>query len=154
MRHIRTKGAPTPGAYSQAVLVDPMTHCLLFLAGQTGNDPGSEGEAVVEGGIGPQTTQTLKNMLAIVLAAGGDAECFVAIDVFIKYDGDPKKARETFDAAYQAFFKEHGVTKGADNMPARVQVWVPEVPWEYPTEDTVIEIRGIAAIDRSLIRLD
>ena len=55
MRMIFTDKAPTPGAYSQGVLVDPRMHRILFLAGQTGNDKGREGEAVVEGGVGPQT---------------------------------------------------------------------------------------------------
>ena len=146
MKSIYTDIAPTPGAYSQGVLVDPTTHKLLFLAGQTGNDKASEGEAVVDGGVGSQTTQTLKNMLAVVKAAGGDADSFVSMDVFLKDSDDRKGSREAYDVAYRAFFAEHGRTKERGNMPARVQVWVSEVPWEFPLEDTVVEIRGIAAI--------
>ena len=149
-RHIFTGNAPTPGAYSQAILVDPLTHLLLFIAGQTGNDPSRNGEPVVDGGVGPQTTRGLNNMLGIVRAAGGNAGSFVAMDVFIKDGGDQKareKSRLAFDAAYRAFFSEHGITPAVpSNMPTRFQVWVPEVPWE--SEDTQIEIRGIAAIPR------
>lgn len=148
MQSIFTEKAPTPGAYSQGVLVNPATHNILFLAGQTGNDKNREGEAVVDGGYGPQTTQVLKNMLAIVEAAGGDASSFVAMDVFLKDCDDRKKSREDYDSAYRSFFAEHGRTKEQRNMPARCQVWVSEVPWEYPLEDTVVEIRGIAAIPR------
>ncbi len=84
MQRIFTDKAPTPGAYSQGVLVNPLTHNILFLAGQTGNDKSREGEPVVDGGVGPQTTQTLKNMLAIVKAAGGEADSFVRLQVFLK----------------------------------------------------------------------
>lgn len=148
MQSIFTNKAPTPGAYSQGVLVDPVTHKLLFLAGQTGNDKNRDGEAVVDGGYGPQTAQVLKNMLAIVEEAGGDASSFVAMDVFLKDCEDRKKSRQDYDSAYRAFFAEHGMSKEKGNMPARYQVWVSEVPWEYPLEDTVVEIRGIAAIPR------
>ncbi len=41
------------------------------------------------------------------------------------------------------------MSKEKGNMPARLQVWVSEVPWEYPTEDTVVEILGEAAIPKS-----
>ena len=127
-----------------------MTHLLLFIAGQTGNDSYPTGEPVVSGGVGPQTTRVLKNMLAIVEEAGGNAHSFVAMDVFLKDYGTSKSresSRLAFDAAYRAFFAEYGVTPVApNNMPTRFQVWVPEVPWE--SEDTQIEIRGIAAIQR------
>ena len=103
MRMIFTSKVPAPGAYSPGVLIDPLTHDLLFLAGQTANDPNKEGEPIVDGGVGPQTTQTLKNMLAIVEAAGGNAHSFVSMDVFIKDSSDRKGSREEYDTAYRAF---------------------------------------------------
>jgi len=148
MQNIFTDKTPTPGAYSQGVLVDPMNHKILFLAGQTGNDKSRDGEPVVEGGYGPQTAQVLKNMLAIVEEAGGDASSFVAMDVFLKDCEDRKKSREDYNSAYCEFFAQYGITREKGNMPARCQVWVSEVPWEYPLEDTMVEIRGIAAIPR------
>ena len=148
MKHIHTDNAPTPGAYSQGVLVDPTTHKILFLAGQTGNDRSRDGEPVVDGGYGPQTMQVLKKMVAIVEEAGGDASSFVTMDVFLKDSEDRKKSREDYNSAYCEFFAQFGITREKGNMPARYQVWVSEVPWEYPLEDTVVEIRGIAAIPR------
>ena len=67
MRHIYTSKAPTPGFYSQAVEVDPLTHTFLFISGQTGNDVNLKDEAVVDGGVGLQTTQSLKNLLLPML---------------------------------------------------------------------------------------
>lgn len=153
MKQIFTNAAPTPGAYSQAVLVDPMTHVLLFLAGQTGNDNSREGEPVVEGGVGPQTTQTLKNMLAIVKEAGGNITSFVSMMVFLKNCEDLKKSRIEFNEAYKAFLVSNRLCEEGGHLPVRAQVWVSEVPWEFPTEDTVVEIMGVAAIPRSSLNL-
>lgn len=156
MRFIGTREAPTPGAYSQGVLIDPATHKILFVAGQTANDVTVEQEACVPGGYGPQTTKCLENILAIVEAAGGNVRCLASLEVFLKNPGpltDPeelarqqKRSREEYNAAYETFFKRWGIEKPV--LPVRLQVWVSEIPWEYPTEDTRVEIRAIAAIPR------
>jgi len=84
MRHIFTNQAPTPGAYSQGVLVDPKTHEILFLAGQTGNDKNLEGEPVVGGGVGPQTTQCLRNIATILNHVCANPINLVSVDVFFE----------------------------------------------------------------------
>ena len=148
---VKTEKAPTPGLYNQGILSSGSKY--LFIAGQTGNISGVEGEPVIEGGIGPQTTQALKNLVAIVERAWRKytwtepAKCFVAIDIFLKDPGTPEARttqRELFNAAYEAFFREYGISK--NELPARCMVWVSEVPLESPLEDTVVEIKGIAAI--------
>lgn len=138
---VHTSKAPEPGAYSQGVGVGSREN-LVFLSGQTGNDPVS-GE-VVAGGVGPQTTQVLENLLAVVEKAGGHAGTIASLDVFIRYSEDPGGDRLQFAEAYEAFFKKFGMSREAGNMPARMQVWVSEIPWE--SEDTRIEIRGIAVV--------
>lgn len=151
--YLETTNAPTSGAYSQAVLVNTSMGNVrfVFLSGQTGNIPDTPGEPVIAGGIGPQTTQTLENLLAIVKYAYGYdepvAQYFVALDVFLKDPGTPEQRtiqRGLFNIAYNAFFEKHGIRK--DRLPARCMVWVAEVPLESPIEDTVIEIKGVAAI--------
>jgi len=149
MKHIRTSFAPEPGFYNQGVLVDPNSHTFLFLAGQTGNIPGIKDEPVIEGGVLAQTTQTLENLLSVVAAAGGDIHSFVALEVFIKDAGTDEgraASRKEFAAAYQKFFEKYNVPK--DKLPTRCLVWVSEVPLEYPVEDTLVEIKGVAAIPR------
>ena len=154
--YILTKEAPEPGSYSQAVSVDVGGAVLVFLAGQTGNIPGVDGEPVISGGIGPQTTQTLENIAAVVKVAGGRIDDIVELKVFLK-DGEGAgdilqhnraAARKTFNAAYVDFFRKHGRSKEANNLPARTMVWVPEVPLEFPTEDTVVEITAMAVITK------
>lgn len=151
-----TKNAPEPGFYSQAVTVDVGKHTLVFLAGQTGNIPGVKDEPVISGGLGPQTTQILKNIVAVVKAAGGNIDNIVELKVFLKdSEGSGKTqqeartaARKTFGAAYTEFFTKHGLSKEAGNLPARTMVWVAEVPLEFPAEDTLVEITAFAVIPK------
>ncbi|MBI2639406.1 MAG: RidA family protein [Candidatus Sungbacteria bacterium] len=156
MQYILTDKAPKPGCYSQAVAVKCGDHTHLYLSGQTGNVPGVEGEPVIDGGVGPQTTQTLKNILAVVRAAGGDVHDIVELKVFLKDSNGGgykqlqelgrKWSRETFGAAYEEFFKQYARSSAFGNLPARTTVWVPEVPLEFPTENTLVEITAKAVI--------
>ncbi|TSC73410.1 MAG: hypothetical protein G01um101470_101 [Parcubacteria group bacterium Gr01-1014_70] len=156
MKHLLTKNAPEPGFYSQAVCVDVGDYTLVLLAGQTGNVPGIKDEPVIAGGLGPQTMQTLQNIVSVVEAAGGDISNVVELKVFLKDSeaiGDARQkerteARKTFGAAYTEFFTKHGYSQEAGNLPARTMVWVSEVPLEYPAEDTLVEITAMAVIPK------
>lgn len=66
MRHaIATDEAPRPvGPYSVAIA----TESLVFCSAQAGLEPRSG--ALVPGGIGPETEQTLQNLEAVLAAAG------------------------------------------------------------------------------------
>lgn len=105
---IQTSGAPEPiGPYSQAIAVDG----LLFCAGQGPIDPGTG--QLVGGGVAAQTERTLKNLGAILEAAGlGYADvvkttCFLADmddfaafnEVYAGFFGEPAPARTTIQAA-------------------------------------------------------
>ncbi|OGZ10723.1 MAG: hypothetical protein A3D65_01630 [Candidatus Lloydbacteria bacterium RIFCSPHIGHO2_02_FULL_50_13] len=147
MKHIFTPNAPTPGAYSQGVL-DGRT---LSLSGQTGNDPAHPKQDIVNGGVGPQTMQALENLLAVVVAAGGDIHSFVSLRVYLKDSSGSRAADNiaegrrqedwvTYNKAYRAFFAEHG----RNDLPAREQVWVVDIP--LPNEPTLVEVSGIAVI--------
>ena len=154
------KDAPGPGFYSQAVIAHLGSYKLTFLAGQTGNDPNLPGEPVVEGGVGPQTTQALKNILAVIEAAGGQIWHIAEINVFLK-DYEPKifmpyepytrrrtifreMARQAFAKAYEEFFRTRGRSSEAGNLPARTLVWVSEIPLE--SENMVVELTARAVI--------
>ena len=82
---VRTENAPAPfqGApYSQGVLYGD----LVFVAGQLGIDPATGG--VVEGGIGAQTDQVMKNLGAILEAAGSGLDRLVKTTIFLVDLGD------------------------------------------------------------------
>jgi 2-iminobutanoate/2-iminopropanoate deaminase len=108
-RVIRTDKAPAPfqGApYSQGIAHGD----LVFVSGQVGVDPGGN---MVEGGISEQTEQVMKNLAAILEAAGtglanvvkatiflADLGDFQAMnEVYARYMGDAPPARATFQVA-------------------------------------------------------
>ena len=105
---IQTSGAPQPiGPYSQAIAVDG----LLFCAGQGPIDPHTG--QLVEGDVAAQTERTLKNLGAVLEAAGlgypdvvkttcflADMDDFAAFnEVYASFFGDPAPARTTIEAA-------------------------------------------------------
>jgi 2-iminobutanoate/2-iminopropanoate deaminase len=105
---VETKNAPTPiGPYSQAVC----TQGLIFVSGQIALDPATG--TVIEGDIGAQTRQVLKNLGAILDAAGSGLDKVIKTTVFLtnldhfpqcnqvygEYLGDVKPARSTVQVA-------------------------------------------------------
>jgi 2-iminobutanoate/2-iminopropanoate deaminase len=106
---IRTEEAPAPfqGApYNQAIRAGE----LVFVAGQLGLKPG---DTSVEGDIATQTDQALRNLSAILEAAGSSLANLVKTSVFLqdlgdfaamnevysRYVGDRPPARSTFQVA-------------------------------------------------------
>ena len=78
MEKIHTSNAPAAiGPYSQAVKVGN----LLFTSGQIALDPATGN--VVAGGIAEQTAQIMKNLTAVVEAAGGKMENVVKTTYFL-----------------------------------------------------------------------
>ena len=105
---IATIGAPKAiGPYSPAIRVGN----LLFLSGQIPIDPSTGG--LVDGGIGPQTEQVMKNIGALLTAAGAGFEHVMRTTVFLtdlnefaamndcyaKFVSDPPPARSTVQVA-------------------------------------------------------
>lgn len=108
LRAIRPAGAPAAlAAYSPAIDAGG----FVFCAGQVGIDP-TTGQ-LVEGGIEAQTERVLRNLMAVLDAAGltmadvAKTTCFLADiadfeafnGVYAKFVGDPPPARSTFAVA-------------------------------------------------------
>jgi 2-iminobutanoate/2-iminopropanoate deaminase len=84
-RVVQTDKAPAPfqGApYSQAIVHGD----LVFVAGQVGLDP--ETNQVVEGGIEAQTEQAMKNVSAVLEAAGSSLSNVLKASIFLVDFGD------------------------------------------------------------------
>ena len=105
---IRTDRAPQAiGPYSQALA----SHGLVFLSGQIGLDPATG--ALVTGGTAAEAEQVLKNLQAVLAAAGlgfehvvrttiylVDLADFAAVnDVYQRYVREPYPARATVGVA-------------------------------------------------------
>jgi 2-iminobutanoate/2-iminopropanoate deaminase len=90
---VRTENAPAPfqGApYSQGIVAGD----LVFVSGQLGIDPA--GGHVVEGGIVEQTEQTMRNLAAVLEAAGSRLENAVMVSIFLVDLGDFQAMNEVY----------------------------------------------------------
>ncbi|GAB2786608.1 RidA family protein [Rhabdobacter roseus] len=125
-RIIRTDQAPTPvGPYSQAVEANG----FLFVAGQVGLNPATG--KLVEGGIEQEVPQIMKNIEAILKAAGTDLTHIVNTTIFMK----DLKQFGTVNELYSRYFSQ--------NYPARTTVGAAELP-----AGGAIEIAVVAALPR------
>lgn len=121
---VSTSNAPAAvGPYSQAIQISP----LVYTAGQLGMDP--ETKALVEGGIQAQTRQALKNLKAVLEAAGSSLEMVVKTTVFLQDIHDFKAMNEV----YAEFFKA--------DPPARSAIEVAALPL-----GGMVEIEAIAVV--------
>lgn len=121
---ITTKNAPQPaGHYSQAVVYNG----LVFVAGQLSIDPHT-GEKKL-GSIEEQTEQALKNVLAIVTAAGSDLSRILKMTVYVA----DIELWSAVNAVYARVMGEH--------RPARAVI-----PTGALHHGFLIEIEAVAAI--------
>lgn len=122
MEIVATDGAPKAiGPYCQAI-----THTgLVYCSGQIPLDPATM--KVVEGGIEVQTEQVLKNLTAVLQAAGSDPSKVLKTIVFLSNLEDFPQ----MNAVYERAFGGH--------TPARSTVQVARLPL-----DVLVEIECIA----------
>jgi len=123
-REISTEKAPAAiGPYVQGVDLGSM----IITSGQIPVDPKT---GAVADDVAAQARQSLENVQAIVEEAGLKVSDIVKTTVFVKDLND----FATVNAAYEAFFSEHGAP-----FPARSCVEVARLP-----KDVKIEIEAIA----------
>jgi 2-iminobutanoate/2-iminopropanoate deaminase len=121
---IQPAGAAKPiGPYSPAMAVDG----LLFCSGQGPMDPATG--LLVEGGIGPQTERTLRNLGALLEAAGLGLGDVVKTTCYLR-DMDDFKA---FNEVYATFFTEP--------YPARTTIQAARLPLDIAVEVEAIALR-------------
>jgi 2-iminobutanoate/2-iminopropanoate deaminase len=119
---IHTDQAPKAiGPYSQANIAGN----LVFVSGQLGFDPATGN--FVDGGVREQTEQALRNMRAILEAAGASLADVTACTVYLKDMNDFAAMNEV----YATFFSE--------NPPSRAAIQVARLP-----KDGIVEISCIA----------
>ncbi len=120
---VRTEAAPAPfqGApYNQAIVAGD----LVFVAGQLGLKPG---DTAVAGDISTQTEQALRNLGAILEAAGSSLDNLVKTSVFLQDLGD-------FAAMNEVYARHVG-----DRPPARSTFQVAKLP-----SGALVEIEAVA----------
>ncbi len=124
---VQTEAAPKAlGPYSQAIVAGGMVYC----AGQIPLDPASGN--VVPGGVAEQTHQVLKNLRAVLKAAGSDLDRAVKTTVFVKNMND-------FAAMHEVYGRPEYF--GA-NPPARSTVEVARLPRDVLVEIELVALAG------------
>jgi len=107
---------------------------ILFLAGQDASGP--DGRIVSRGDLVGQFEQVLRNLRAVVEEAGGALQDVTKLNIFVRdrvaYRGNAKRLGEVFRAYFGVYY------------PAMALF---EVSGFYQ-DDAVIEMEGIAVIDR------
>ena len=130
MRSISTPDAPKPaGHYSQAIVQSG----LVYVAGQLPLDPATG--KLVAGGIEEQTERTLRNVEAVLEAAGSDLDRVVSVTIYVTDVALWPKVNETYARVF------------GDHRPARAVV--PVLPLRH---GAFIEIQAIAAVDTDNVR--
>ena len=114
-------GPPAIGPYSQAVKANG----LVFVSGQVAIDPGTQ--QVIAGDVSAQTDRVMKNLMAILKAAGSGLEKVVRSTVFLKNMGDFSSMNEVYGRYFSSA------------PPARSTVEVARLP-----RDVLVEIDVIA----------
>jgi len=119
---ISTKDGPQAiGPYSQAIRANG----FVFVSGQVAIDPATQ--QVMNGDVAAQTDRTLKNLSAILQAAGSGLEKAVRSTVFLKNMGDFAAMNEVYGRYFTSA------------PPARSTVEVARLP-----KDVLVEIDVIA----------
>lgn len=122
---IHSTEAPAPGGpYSQAIRIGN----FVFASGQIAFDP--ETQQLISGGIEAQTHRVLKNLQAVLVAAGLDLSRVVKTTVFLKDISHFAAMNEV----YAGYLQREGVPS-----PARTTVEVARLP-----KDALVEIEVIA----------
>jgi 2-iminobutanoate/2-iminopropanoate deaminase len=113
---ITTKDAPQAiGPYSQAIRANG----FVFVSGQVAIDPATQ--QVIGGGVADQTDRVLKNLAAILTAAGSSLEKVVRSTVFLKNMGDFAAMNEVYGRYFNSSPPARSTVEAA-RLPKDVQV--------------------------------
>ncbi|MDB4952002.1 MAG: endoribonuclease [Gemmatimonadetes bacterium] len=121
---VQTPDAPAAiGPYSQAVVHGG----LVFTAGQIALDPQSM--QIVEGDVAVQTERVMKNLDAVLSAAGSSLQSVLKTTVFLRDMNDFAAMNEVYGRAF------------GDHKPARSTVQAARLP-----RDVAVEIEVVAVV--------
>lgn len=122
---IRTSNAPKPvGPYNQAVVANGM----VYLSGQIAIDP-TTGNLVLDS-IETETHQVMRNLQAVLAAAGTTFEAVVKTTIFLT----DMENFKSVNAIYGSYFKDQS------NTPARATVAVKTLPLNVNVEISMIAV--------------
>tara|TARA_Y100001968_G_scaffold8084_1_gene6828 strand:+ start:34 stop:441 length:408 start_codon:yes stop_codon:yes gene_type:complete len=122
---IETKFAPKPvGPYNQAVLVENWLYC----SGQIALDP-STGLMIGNGKIEEETRQVLKNLIAVVEAAGGKNSNVVKTTIYLIDLNDFAKVNEIYAETFDETASPARACVEVSNLPKGGKIEIDCIAW-------------------------
>ncbi|QDV08297.1 Enamine/imine deaminase [Planctomycetes bacterium Poly30] len=114
---VSTLNAPSAiGPYHQAIIAGGMVHC----SGQIALDPVSM--EIVEGGVAEQTVQVMKNLEAVLEAAGSSLKRAVRCTIFLADMNDFGVVNEIYGRAFEGVEPPARATVEVSRLPKDVRV--------------------------------
>jgi len=120
-----------PRGFSHGVLISGGQ--LLFLAGQTGSN--AEGNIMAPGDLVAQYEQVLRNLKAVVEAAGGKMQDIVKITIFVRNRDDYLAHLKPLGQVHRSFFGNY--------YPATALFEISR----FFQDEALIEIEGMAVLE-------
>ena len=122
---IETKFAPKPvGPYNQAVLVENWLYC----SGQIALDPAT-GQMVGEGNIQEETRQVLKNLIAVVEAAGGKNSNVIRTTIYLTDLNDFAKVNQIYAETFDNKISPARACVEVSNLPKGGKIEIDCIAW-------------------------
>ena len=122
---IETKFAPKPvGPYNQAVLIENWLYC----SGQIALDPVS-GEMIGNGNIEEETRQVLKNLIAVVQAAGGDNSNVIRTTIYLTDLNDFAKVNQIYAETFNNKVSPARACVEVSNLPKGGKIEIDCIAW-------------------------
>jgi enamine deaminase RidA (YjgF/YER057c/UK114 family) len=128
---IRPAGLPPPRGFSHGILV--RGGAVLFLAGQDASGP--DGRIAAPGDLLAQFEQVLRNLQAVVRAAGGQLRDIVKLNIFVRDRKGYLAQLGPIGEIFRRHFEGH--------YPAMALFEVSG----FFRDDALVEVEGIAVID-------
>ena len=122
---IETNSAPKPvGPYNQAVLVENWLYC----SGQIALDP-STGVMIGNGNIEEETRQVLKNLMAVVEAAGGESSNVIRTTIYLTDLNDFAKVNAIYAETFAGSASPARACVEVSNLPKGGKIEVDCIAW-------------------------
>jgi len=122
---IETEFAPKPvGPYSQAVLADDWLYC----SGQIALDP-STGLMIGNGNVEEEARQVLKNLIALVEAAGGKNSNIIRTTIYLTDLNDFAKVNEIYAETFCETTSPARACVEVSNLPKGGKIEIDCIAW-------------------------
>ena len=122
---IETKSAPKPvGPYNQAVLVENWLYC----SGQIALDPETD-EMAGNGDIEEETRQVLKNLIAVVEAAGGESSKVIRTTIYLTDLNDFAKVNHIYAETFNNKVCPARACVEVSNLPKGGKIEIDCIAW-------------------------